>query len=200
MDKYFKHWLSFYCDTHNWLCLQWNIKSLFKSWVIIFAFPVFWVKNHYKSTWKFRIRILIPILFNISVLLDVQQANMLETSLFLVCPNSFDEHLFSNVYSSWELGCITLLNTLKCVHFLSERINFWITQPFLSTLVLNLISKILSRKKDQGVPGLLDFFSSGTTGTLRSLGLVPSWDLPGTSRDGTVLLLRRLIYISRISM
>ena len=44
----------------------------------------------------------IPILFNISVLLDVQ-TNLLETSPFLVCPNGFGEHLFSNVYSTWDV-------------------------------------------------------------------------------------------------
>jgi hypothetical protein len=41
-------------------------------------------------------------LFNISVLLDVQ-ANLPETSPFFVCPNGFGEHLFSNVYSSWDV-------------------------------------------------------------------------------------------------
>ena len=46
------------------------------------------------------------ILFNVSVLLDVQ-ANLPETSPFFVCPNSFGKHLFSNVYSTY-LGCITL--------------------------------------------------------------------------------------------
>ena len=51
----------------------------------------------------------IPILFNISVLLDVQ-ANLPETSLFFFCPNGFGEHLFSNVYSTYYL-CITLLLT-----------------------------------------------------------------------------------------
>ena len=39
----------------------------------------------------------IPILFNISVLLDVQ-TNLPETSQFFVCPNGFGEHRFSNVY------------------------------------------------------------------------------------------------------
>ena len=43
-----------------------------------------------------------PILFNISVLLDVQ-ANLPETSPFFVCPNGFGEHLFSNVYSNWDI-------------------------------------------------------------------------------------------------
>ena len=36
------------------------------------------------------------------VLLDVQ-ANLLETILFFVCPNGFGEHLFSNVYSTWDV-------------------------------------------------------------------------------------------------
>ena len=40
------------------------------------------------------------LLFNISVLLDVQ-ANLPETSPFFVCQNGFGEHLFSNVYSTW---------------------------------------------------------------------------------------------------
>ena len=29
--KYSKHRLSIYCGTHSWLCVQWNIKSWFKS-------------------------------------------------------------------------------------------------------------------------------------------------------------------------
>jgi len=44
----------------------------------------------------------IPILLNISVLLDVQ-ANLPETSPFFVCPNGFGEYLFSNVYSIWDV-------------------------------------------------------------------------------------------------
>ena len=47
-------------------------------------------------------KIQIPILFNISVLLDVQ-ANLPETSPFFVSQNSFGEHLFSNVYSTWDV-------------------------------------------------------------------------------------------------
>ena len=39
---------------------------------------------------------------NISVLLVVQ-ANLPETSLFFVCPKGFGEHLFSNVYSTWDV-------------------------------------------------------------------------------------------------
>ena len=45
---------------------------------------------------------MIPILFNISVLLDVQ-ANLPETSPFFVCPNGFAEYLFSNVYGTWDV-------------------------------------------------------------------------------------------------
>ena len=56
-------------------------------------------KKHFRLTWKFRIKIWIPILFNISVLLDIQ-ANLLETSPFFVC---FGEYLFSNVYSTWDV-------------------------------------------------------------------------------------------------
>ena len=41
-------------------------------------------------------------MFNISVLLDVQ-ANLPETSSFFVCPNGFGEHLFSNIYSAWDV-------------------------------------------------------------------------------------------------
>jgi len=41
-------------------------------------------------------------LFDISVLLDVQ-ANLPETSPFFVCPNGFCRHLFSNVYSTWDV-------------------------------------------------------------------------------------------------
>ena len=56
-------------------------------------------------------------------------------------------------------------------------------------------------------PGLLDFFSPGTTGPWDLQGLwvlscsVPSRDLPGTSRDGTVLLeslVHRLIITYKI--
>ena len=31
------------------------------------------------------------------------QANLLETSPFFVCPNGFGEHIFSNVYSTWDV-------------------------------------------------------------------------------------------------
>ena len=41
----------------------------------------------------------IRILFNISVLLEVQ-ANLSETSPFFGCLNGIGEHLFSNVYST----------------------------------------------------------------------------------------------------
>ena len=37
-----------------------------------------------------------------SVLLDVQ-ANLPETSPFFVWHNGFGEHLFSNVYSTWDV-------------------------------------------------------------------------------------------------
>ena len=37
-----------------------------------------------------------PILYNISVLLDVQ-ANLSENSSFFVCPNGFGEYIISNV-------------------------------------------------------------------------------------------------------
>ena len=43
-----------------------------------------------------------PISFNISVLLDVQ-ANLPETRPFFVRPNGFGEHLFPNVYSTWDV-------------------------------------------------------------------------------------------------
>ena len=35
-------------------------------------------------------------------LLDVK-ANRPDTSPFFVCPNGFGEHLFSNVYSTWDV-------------------------------------------------------------------------------------------------
>ena len=41
-------------------------------------------------------------MFNISVLLEVQ-ANLPESSPFFVSPNGFGEHLFSNVYSTWDV-------------------------------------------------------------------------------------------------
>ena len=93
--KYSKHWLSTVAHTVD--CV---IESWFKSWVIIFTFQVFWVKKHFKLTWKFKIKILIPILFNISVLLD-EEANLPETSPFFACPNGFGEHLFWNIYSTF---------------------------------------------------------------------------------------------------
>ena len=54
---------------------------------------------------EFRIKTQINILFNISILLDVQ-ANLLETSPFFVCPKGFGEHLFSNVYKTWDATLI----------------------------------------------------------------------------------------------
>ena len=72
-----KYWLSTVVHTIDCVCS----KIWFKSWVIIFTFQVFWVKKHSKLTWKF-----LP-----------------ETSPFFVCPNGFGEHLFSNVYSTWDV-------------------------------------------------------------------------------------------------
>ena len=46
---------------------------------------VFWVKMYSELTWKFRIKIWIPILFNISVLLDVQ-ANVPEKKSHFCLP------------------------------------------------------------------------------------------------------------------
>ena len=43
---------------------------------------------------------MITILFNISILLDVQ-ANLPVTSPFFVCPNGFDEHLFQIIIVLW---------------------------------------------------------------------------------------------------
>ena len=81
--------------SQHWLCVQQNIKAWFKSWVIFFfTYQVFWVKKHSEFTWKFRNKILIPILFNILVLLDVHAINLPETSPFFICLNVFDEHLF----------------------------------------------------------------------------------------------------------
>ena len=71
------------------------------------------MKTHSKLTWNFRIKIQIPILLNISVLLDIK-ANLPETSPFFVCPNGFGEHLISNLYSIY-LGCITLVIPRKKV-------------------------------------------------------------------------------------
>ena len=88
------------------------IKSCFKSWVIILTFQDFRVEKHFELTWKFRSKIWIPILFNISVLLDVQ-ANLPVSSPFFVCPIGFGELLFSNVYSTY-LGCITLAQKQIC--------------------------------------------------------------------------------------
>ena len=59
-------------------------------------------KNHFRLTWKFRIKIWILILFNISILPDVQ-ANLSDTSPFFVCPNGFGEHLFANFHSTWKI-------------------------------------------------------------------------------------------------
>ena len=60
------------------------------------------MKKHSKLTCKFRIKIYIPILFNISVLLDVQ-ANLPETSPFLFAQMALVQALFSNVYSTWDI-------------------------------------------------------------------------------------------------
>ena len=53
--KHSKHWLPIYCGTHNWLFVLLNIRSQFKSWVIIFfTFQGFCVKIHPKLIWKSR--------------------------------------------------------------------------------------------------------------------------------------------------
>ena len=49
---------------------------------------VFWVKMYSELTWKFRIKIWIPILFNISVLLDVQD-NLPKPAHFLSAQIAF---------------------------------------------------------------------------------------------------------------
>ena len=41
-------------------------------------------------------------MYNISVLLDLQ-ANLPETSPFLVCPNGFGEYFLKIVYSTWDV-------------------------------------------------------------------------------------------------
>ena len=74
---------------------------------------------------KLKIQIWIPILINISVLLDVQ-AYLPETSPFSVCPNGFGEHLFSNVYSTY-LGCITLY--VPCL-FCQMQFSVWWRKVF----------------------------------------------------------------------
>ena len=50
-------------------------------------------------------------MFNISVLLDVE-ANLPETSPFFVCPNGFGEHLFSNVYNTWDVRITLVLHPI----------------------------------------------------------------------------------------
>ena len=57
------------------------------------------ILNHGLLFSLFKLKILIPILFNISVLLAVQ-ANLPETSPFFFYQNGFREHLVSNVYST----------------------------------------------------------------------------------------------------
>ena len=88
--QYSKHWLSIVAHTIT-------IKSWFKPWIIFFTFQVFWVKKHsgLKSRFLF-------CLICILVWLDVQ-TNLPETNPFFVYPNGFDEHLFSNVYITWDV-------------------------------------------------------------------------------------------------
>ena len=57
-------------------------------------------EKHFKLTWKLRIEIKIPSLFNISVLLDVQ-ANLPETNQFFVFMAWVST--FSNVCSTWDV-------------------------------------------------------------------------------------------------
>ena len=53
----------------------------------------------------------------------IVQANLLESCPFFVCPNGFDEHLFSNVYSAWmyNIGVGARLQVQKTEDLDKER-------------------------------------------------------------------------------
>ena len=88
--KYSKYWLSTVALTIDCVCSKiWN--HGLNHGFLFSLFKFFWVKKYSKLTWKFRIKIYIPILFYISVF------------IFFVCPNGFGEQLFSNVYSTWDV-------------------------------------------------------------------------------------------------
>ena len=94
--KYSKHWLSTLAHTIYCVCSKISNHGLLFS-----LFKFLGEKTNWNNL-KIRIKIQIPILFNILVLLDVQ-ANLPEANTFFVCPKGFVEHLFSNVYSKVKL-------------------------------------------------------------------------------------------------
>ena len=77
--KYSKHGLYTVAHTINWVCYKILNRGL-NPGLLFSLFQVFWMKRHFEWTWKFRIEIQIPVLFNILVLLDVQ-ANLPKTML-----------------------------------------------------------------------------------------------------------------------
>ena len=72
-------------------------------------FSSFLGEKHSKLTWKFRIKIYIPILFNISVLLDVQ-ANLPETSPFFCLP----KWLWWAYFFNWLYVVLRMYNFVCC--------------------------------------------------------------------------------------
>ena len=89
-------------------------------------------------------------MFNISVLPDVQ-ANLPETSPFFACPNVFGDHLFSNVFSTWDfdLG----ISVSKFIHIWSSLIpNLVSVTPYLFLLLALCIEiRILIKKLFQPI-------------------------------------------------
>ena len=75
--KYSRHWLSTLAHTIDFVCSR--ILNHGLNLGLLFSL---WVKKQSKLIWKFRVKISILILLDISVLLDVQ-ANLPETSPFL---------------------------------------------------------------------------------------------------------------------
>jgi hypothetical protein len=80
--KYSKDWLSTLAHTID--CVWSNILNNAINHGVLFSIFNFWVNKHSKLTWKFRMKILIPILLNISVLLDIQPIFCLSAQMALV--------------------------------------------------------------------------------------------------------------------
>ena len=131
--KYSKHGLYTVAHTINWVCYKILNRGL-NPGLLFSLFQVFWMKRHFEWTWKFRIEIQIPVLFNILVLLDVQ-ANLPKTSPYFVCPNAFGENLFSYV---GILGMFNFAGRFRKCH--KKPTNFGPT-PFLQNGVKTFLKK-----------------------------------------------------------
>ena len=88
--------------------------------VIIFTFQIFLVKKHYKLFLKCRIEIWFPILFNISVLIDVHRVIYQKTAHFLSAHMALVSTFFQMfiVLGMYNFGLILVMHQLRLIRSL----------------------------------------------------------------------------------